>query len=67
MEQFIVGQDAAGPSAAVTYMLFIIAGLLVGGTWSAYQAGMRIGTVVMGLLAVVATAGAILWLLGAFT
>ncbi|MFC3849644.1 hypothetical protein ACFORJ_05645 [Corynebacterium hansenii] len=47
-----------------TIFLFILAGLLVGGAWSAYQAGSRAGTIIMGLLAVLATAGAILWLVG---
>ncbi|WP_295626102.1 hypothetical protein [uncultured Corynebacterium sp.] len=47
-----------------TIFLFIVAGLLVGGAWSAYQAGSRLGTIVLGLLAVLATAGAILWLTG---
>jgi len=47
-----------------TIFLFILAGLLVGGAWSAYQAGSRFGTVVLGLLAVLATAGAVLWLVG---
>ena len=47
-----------------TIFLFILAGLRVGGAWSAYQAGSRFGTVVLGLLAVLATAGAVLWLVG---
>ncbi|MFD5867616.1 hypothetical protein ACFWGD_03240 [Corynebacterium sp. NPDC060344] len=46
-----------------TIFLFIVAGLLVGGAWSAYQAGSKFGTIVLGLLAVLATAGAIVWLL----
>lgn len=48
-----------------TYFLFIVAGLLVGGTWSAYKAGARIATIILGLLSVVALAGAVLWLIGA--
>ncbi|HHT31937.1 MAG TPA: hypothetical protein GX015_05245 [Corynebacterium sp.] len=47
-----------------TIFLFIVAGVLVGGAWSAYQAGSRFGTIVLGLLAVLATAGAVLWLMG---
>ncbi|MBP2332306.1 hypothetical protein ACLB3A_10220 [Corynebacterium freneyi] len=47
-----------------TIFLFILAGLLVGGAWSAYQAGSRVGTIVLGFLAVLALAGAILWLIG---
>ncbi|MEJ5920644.1 MULTISPECIES: hypothetical protein [unclassified Corynebacterium] len=48
-----------------TYMLMAIAGLLVGGTWSAYKSGSMKLTIVMGLLAVLATAAAIYWYLGA--
>lgn len=47
------------------YLLFIMAGLLVGGTYSAYSAGSRLWTIVLGLLAVIATAGAVMWLIGA--
>ncbi|WP_448852453.1 hypothetical protein [Corynebacterium sp. 335C] len=64
-EVLLVAQNAAvGGRAALTYLLFIIAGLLVGGAWSAYKAGSTAGTLVAGLLAVVALGGAILWLLG---
>lgn len=51
-------------STLSTYFLFIVAGLLVGGTWSLYKSGSRVGTIVFGLLSVIALAGAILWLLG---
>ena len=47
-----------------TIFLFILAGLLVGGAWSAYRAGSRVGTIVLGFLAVLALAGAILSLIG---
>lgn len=47
-----------------TYFLFIVAGLLVGGTWSMYKSGSRVGTLVVGALAVIALAGAVLWYLG---
>lgn len=47
-----------------TYFLFIVAGLLVGGAWTMYQSGSRVGTIVVGLLAVIALAGAVLMLLG---
>lgn len=57
--------SAVGPNAAATYLLFIVAGVLVGGTYSVYKAGSRRGTLVMGVLAVIALAGAILWLTGA--
>ncbi len=61
----VLAQNAAvGGRAALTYLLFIIAGLLVGGAWSAYKAGSMVGTLVAGVLAVVALAGALLWLMG---
>lgn len=44
------------------YLTFIIAGLLVGGTWSAYRAGSLPATVILGVLAVAFLAGGILWL-----
>ena len=47
-----------------TYFLFIVAGLLVGGTWSLYKAGSRVGTFILGALSVIALAGAVLWLIG---
>lgn len=48
-------------------ILFLLAGLLVGGTWSAYQNGGKITTVVMAVLAVLACAAAILWMVGAIS
>lgn len=47
-----------GSSIAV-WSLFIFAGLLVGGTWSFYQQGMKGLTIVTGVLAAVLVAGAI--------
>ncbi|WP_167537050.1 hypothetical protein [Micromonospora terminaliae] len=45
-------------------LLLILAGVLVGGTWSLYKQGAGRGAVVVtGLLAVLATAGGLLWLL----
>jgi hypothetical protein len=45
-------------------LLLILAGVLVGGTWSLYKQGAaRAAVVVTGLLAVLATAGGLLWLL----
>lgn len=51
-------------SELIAIILFPIAGGLVGGTWSAYKAGSRRGTIILGLLAVIATAAAVLWLIG---
>lgn len=49
----------------MVYLLFIAAGLLVGGTWSAYQSGSRPLTIFLALCAAVAFAGAVFWLMGA--
>lgn len=49
---------------ALPTLLLILAGVLVGGTWSLYKQGAARGAVVItGLLAVLATAGGLLWLL----
>lgn len=49
----------------LVYVLFIVAGLLAGGTWSAYQAGSRALTIFVALCAAVAFAGAVFFLIGA--
>ena len=53
-----------GSSIAV-WMLFILAGLLVGGTWSFYQQGNKPVTIVLGILALLSLSGALIVLLGA--
>lgn len=62
-EEVLHAQASTGVTLG-TYFLFIVAGVLVGGAWSLYKAGSRVGTLVVGLLAVIALAGAVLWLLG---
>ena len=47
------------------WMLFIAAGLLAGGTWSFYQQGMKGPSIVVGILAALALAGALIVLFGA--
>ncbi|SCE90800.1 hypothetical protein GA0074695_2066 [Micromonospora viridifaciens] len=50
--------------AVLPTLLLILAGVLVGGTWSLYRQGAPRGAVVIaGLLAALATAGGLLWLL----
>lgn len=39
--------------------LFLLAGLLVGGTWSAYQASSKVATILLAFLAVAATVAAL--------
>lgn len=55
---------AVGSSIAI-WTLFILAGLLVGGTWSFYQQGSKIATIVTGILAALAVAAALIVLFGA--
>lgn len=53
---------AAGGIAV--WSLFILAGLLVGGTWSFYQQGHKGVTVALGILAALSLAGALVVLIG---
>lgn len=48
----------------MTLILFIFAGFLVGGAWTMYKQGSRVMTFVLGLLAVIALAGAVMWMMG---
>ncbi|MEV4628395.1 hypothetical protein AB0J90_19210 [Micromonospora sp. NPDC049523] len=44
--------------------LFVLAGVLVGGVWSLRRQGASVGVIgFVGLLALLATAGGVLWLL----
>ncbi|WP_319649440.1 MULTISPECIES: hypothetical protein [unclassified Corynebacterium] len=60
-------QEAGGTNNWFIYLMFAVAGVLVGGTWSAYQNGAKKLTIVCGILAALALAGAILWLIGGMT
>lgn len=62
----ILAQSALGGGAALTYLLFIIAGLFVGGAFSAYKAKSQVGMIICGIIALVALVGAILWLIGSY-
>ena len=46
-------------------VLFLVAGMLVGGAWSAYQQGSKAMTVVASLLAAITVVAAISWMVGA--
>ncbi|GAA2700763.1 hypothetical protein ACFY2R_08275 [Micromonospora olivasterospora] len=51
-------------AAVLPTLLLILAGVLVGGTWSLYRHGASRGAIVItALLAVLATASGVLWLL----
>ncbi|QGU04958.1 hypothetical protein [Corynebacterium comes] len=60
-----VAQADQGSANWLVYLLFIVAGLLVGGTWSAYQADNRPLAIFLAFCAAVAFAGAAFWLMGA--
>lgn len=62
-----VASNAQQPNFALVYVLFILAGLLVGGAWSAYQAENRRATYGMAVIAAIALAGALFMLIGEMT
>ena len=64
-----LAQDQAGNSGNswLVYLLFLVAGLLVGGTWSAYQNGNKPLTIFLALTAAVSFVGAVLWMIGAMS
>ncbi len=49
------------------YGLFIVAGLFIGGAWSAYKAENKLGMIVAGAIGGVAAIGALLWMIGEMT
>lgn len=49
------------------YGLFIVAGLFIGGAWSAYKAENKLGMIVAGGIGVIAVVGGILWMIGEMT
>lgn len=61
---WVTAQEAGSTNNWFIYLMFAVAGVLVGGTWSAYQNGAKKLTVVCAILAALALAGAILWLIG---
>ncbi|WP_257158496.1 hypothetical protein [Corynebacterium cystitidis] len=64
----VLAQAAGSPGLAgslFVWILFIIAGLLVGGAWSAYQNGSKKATMIMVVLAAVALLVALANLLNA--
>lgn len=63
----IAQEQAAQTNSWMIYLLVLVAGLLVGGTWSAYKSENKFLTVLMAVLAAVACVGAVMWLIGAMT
>ncbi|AMO90024.1 hypothetical protein QP414_02625 [Corynebacterium simulans] len=45
-------------------VLFLVAGLLFGGAWSAYQQGSKFFTIVAAVLGAVSIAAALAWMFG---
>lgn len=48
----------------VVLLMFLVAGMLVGGAWTAYKQGSKFWTFVAAVLALAATATAIAWMTG---
>ena len=48
----------------LVYLLFAVAGLLVGGAWSAYQAETRAMTYIAAIGAAIAFTAGVLWMIG---
>ncbi|MDK8763044.1 hypothetical protein ACUY2X_06320 [Corynebacterium minutissimum] len=51
----------------IVLILFLVAGVLLGGAWSAYQNDSKLLTVVAGVLAAITVAAALAWLLDIFS
>lgn len=49
------------------YGLFILAGLFIGGAWSAYKAENKLGMIVAGAIGGIAAIAALLWMIGEMT
>lgn len=49
------------------YGLFILAGLFIGGAWSAYKAENKLGMIVAGAIGALAALGGIFWMIGEMT
>ncbi|AWB81611.1 hypothetical protein C3B44_03905 [Corynebacterium yudongzhengii] len=55
LEIATLAQETSPVSHWPIWGLFLLAGLLVGGTWSAYQNSSKVMTIILGLLAALAT------------
>lgn len=60
----VAQEQTGGDNGWLVLILFIVAGLLVGGTWSAYQNSNKFLTILMAVLAAAALVGAVLWMMG---
>ncbi|CCE54087.1 MAG: hypothetical protein ACTIA3_00815 [Corynebacterium casei] len=48
----------------VVILMFLVAGMLVGGAWTAYKQGAKFWTAIAAILALAASATAIAWMIG---
>lgn len=60
----VAQEQTGGDNGWLVLILFVVAGLLVGGTWSAYQNSNKFLTILMAVLAAAALVGAVLWMMG---
>ncbi len=56
--------QSGGNQYLLVYVLWMAAGLLGGGAWSTYKNGVPILALILGLCALVAAGGAVLWMIG---
>lgn len=66
----VLAAAPAAPDAGnrwMIYGLFIIAGLFIGGAWSAYKAENKLGMIIAGVIGVIAAVGGVLWTIGEMT
>lgn len=57
-------EEATQPNYWPVWGLFLLAGLLIGGVWSAYQNSSKVMTTIMAVLAAAATLAAVMLLIG---
>ncbi|AHI23134.1 hypothetical protein [Corynebacterium vitaeruminis] len=66
MSEAILAQNASAGSYLLVYIMFLVAGLLVGGAWTTYKHDNKVLSIVLGACAVMAAAAGILWAVGIF-
>lgn len=70
VSDIVLATTTTSPDAGnrwMIYGLFIIAGLFIGGAWSAYKAENKLGMIVAGAIGIIAVAGGVLWMIGEMT
>lgn len=64
MLNFHLAQAAGGDYYWLVYVMFLLAGLLVGGAWSTYKNGAKTLTIILAIMAAMAAAAGVLWMVG---